>query len=489
MELNPMNIATGKFAIKNSLHRTGPHKMAAFELREYQRAGVESLRASYRAGRRAPLFVLPTGGGKTAVFSHIAEGARARGKKVTILVHRKELLLQASAALTRLSVEHGILAPWAAQSPADVQIASIQTLARRIERVSKPDLLIIDEAHHATSASYRAVLAAYPAAHVLGVTATPCRTDGAGLRDIFDDLILGPSIGELIRQGFLVPPVVYAPPIGIDVTGVRRKMGDYDKGELAERIDKPKITGSAVEHYQKYCPGQPAIAFCVSIQHAENVAEEFRGAGVRAVRVDGGMDDSSRRAAIEGLGNGAIDLVTSADLIGEGVDIPRVSAAILLRPTHSTALYLQQVGRALRPYEGKTQALILDHVGNVMRHGLPDDDRDWTLDAAPKSGREKADPTLIRVEQCERCFFVYESGPEKCPACGNLQPSKVRKIDAVDGELAKLTKEAVEAARKAKRREQGSAQTLEDLIALGRAKGYKNPKFWAEKVFAGRRRR
>lgn len=463
--------------------------MAAFELREYQRQGVENLRASYRAGRRAPLFVLPTGGGKTAVFSHIAEGSRARGKRIIILVHRKELLLQASTALRRLSVEHGILAPWAAQTPAGVQVASIQTLARRMDRVEAPDLIIIDEAHHATSASYRAVLAAFPRAHVLGVTATPCRTDGAGLREVFDDLILGPSIGELIGQGYLVPPTVYAPPIGIDVSGVRRKMGDYDKKQLAERIDKPKITGSAVEHYQRHCAGQPAIAFCVSIQHAEHVAAEFRAAGVRAVRVDGGMDDQARRGAIEGLGDGTFDVVTSADLIGEGVDIPRVSAAILLRPTQSTALYLQQVGRALRPYEGKSQALVLDHVGNVMRHGLPDDDRAWSLDAAAKSGREKLEPTLVRVEQCERCFFVYEAGPEKCPACGNLQPSKVRKIDAVDGELAKLTKEAVEAARKQKRREQGSAQTLEDLIALGRAKGYKNPKFWAEKVFAGRRRK
>lgn len=469
--------------------------MGQFTLRTYQQDGVSRLRASYRAGRKAPLYVLPTGGGKTAVFSHIAEGAKSKGKRVTILVHRQELLLQASRSLDRLAVPHGIISPRYASLPGEpVQIASVQTLVRRLEgSYSAPDVIVIDEAHHATSNSYRKIIATYPNALLLGVTATPIRSDGNGLGraagGIFDDLVLGPSIGELIDQGHLVRPEVYAPPVGVDLTGVHRRMGDYDKHELAERIDKPKITGSAVEHYLKHCPGEPAIAFCVSVRHAEHVAEEFRAAGIRAVRVDGAMDDATRKDHVEGLGNGKFDVLTSADLIGEGVDIPKVSAAILLRPTYSLGLYLQQVGRALRPHEGKTRALILDHCGNTLRFGMPDDDREWSLEGIPRRGTSNRDAPIVRVSQCSRCFFVYESGPENCPACGNYQPSKPREIGAVDGELQKLTKEAIEAAKRSKKIEQAAAKTVEELHAIATARGYKNPRKWAEHVFNGRKHR
>lgn len=476
------------FRYYSGVFHSAARSRVSFVLRSYQADAVEKLRASYRSGRRAPLFVLPTGGGKTAVFSYIAENAVSRSKRVTILVHRQELLLQASRSLARLGVPHGIISPKFSANAEAVQVASVQTLARRLDRVAAPDLIIVDEAHHATSASYRAVLRAFPNAAILGVTATPCRTDGAGLSDVFDDLVEGPSISELISGGFLVEPVVYAPPVGIDLAGVRRKMGDYDKRELGDRIDKPSITGDAVQHYLRLCGGQPAIAFCVSVQHAEHVAEEFRAAGLRALRVDGTMDDSARRAAIEGLGDGSVDVLTSADLIGEGVDVPRVAAAILLRPTQSTALYLQQVGRALRPYEGKSRAIILDHVGNTMRHGLPDEDREWSLDGQPRSRRGGGDGPLVRVEQCAACFFVFEAGPERCPACGNQAPIKIRKIEVTEGELRKLTREEIEAAKRSRKLEQGKAKTVEELESIGRARGMRFPRVWAERVLMGRRR-
>jgi len=433
--------------------------------------------------------VLPTGGGKTAVFSFIAESVRARGKRAIILAHRQELLSQASKSLTRLDVSHGMISPrYSAQPSEPIQVASIQTIVRRLDQVEEPDLLIFDEAHHCTSKSYRKVIARFPAAKILGVTATPCRSDGAGLgvhaNGIFDELVLGPSIGELIEQMFLVKPIVYAPPVGIDLSGVRRKMGDYDRAELSNRIDRPKITGDTIAHYLKYCPREPAVAFCVSVRHAEHVANEFRSAGIRAVRVDGGMHDSDRSAALKGLEDGSIDVVTSADLIGEGVDLPRVSAAILLRPTHSLALHLQQVGRALRPYPGKTRALILDHVGNCMRHGLPDDDRDWSLDgSSQKSGKPKDFP-IVRIEQCEKCYFVYETGPNNCPKCGHAQLPKLRKIEIQAGELEELKREQAEQ-RRIERQEQGKARSLEDLQNLARKTG-KSPG-WAWHVWQSRK--
>lgn len=466
--------------------------MNTYQLRQYQQDGVEALRGAYRSGKTAPLYVLPTGGGKTAVFSYVAESAVARGKRVTILVHRHELLMQASRSLERLGVSHGILSPRFAQSRDPVQVASVATLVRRLDRVTPPDLLIIDEAHHATAGTYRKVIEAYPEAHLLGVTATPVRGDGQGLGSasggIFDDMIQGPSIAELIRDGFLVQPEVYAPPVGIDLTGVHRRMGDYDKRELGERIDKPTITGDVVDHYTRHCAGIPAIAFCVSIAHAEHVANSFRQRGINALRVDGGMEDSARRGAIDGLGSGSVSVLTSADLIGEGVDLPRVGVAILLRPTYSTALYLQQVGRALRPYPGKTRALVLDHVGNTMRHGFPDDERGWQLNpGASGNSRHSREDGGVKITQCRACYFVFEIGPAACPSCRAEIPAKDRQIKVTEGELKKLERAEVAARQLAHRREQGSARSLEDLIKLGKAKGY-HPK-WAEKVFAGRTRR
>lgn len=458
-------------------------------LRKYQEEGVEKLRDAFKRGKRAPIYVLPTGGGKTAVFSYIAQSAGARGKRVSILVHRHELLMQASRSLSRLGVSHGVVSPKFSPTRHDVQVASVQTLVRRIEKTSPPDLIVIDEAHHATSSTYRKIIDAFPRAHILGVTATPCRGDGKGLDDIFDDIIMGPSIGDLIREGHLVEPVVYAPPVGIDLAGVHTRAGDFDKKELSERVDKPMITGDAVGHYLRLCPGEPAIAFCVSVKHAEHVAEEFRRAGIRSVRVDGGMEDAERKAAIDGLGNGTVQVLTSVDLIGEGLDIPTVSAAILLRPTQSLGLFLQQVGRALRPYPGKTRALILDHVGNVsQRHGFPDDPREWSLDGAPKVSKTQDGPA-VRITQCGKCFFVYESGPENCPSCGVHAPPKLREIKVTEGELKQLTREAVARAKSERRVAQGSARTLDDLIRLGQSRGMANPTAWAKFVFNGRRRR
>jgi DNA repair protein RadD len=456
-----------------------------FELREYQVEGVENLRASFKAGKRAPLYVLPTGGGKTAVFSYIAENAVARKRRVGILVHRHELLMQASRSLTKLGVAHGLISPKFTPSRDAVQVASVQALARRLGDTPPLDLIIVDECHHSVSPTYKKILAANPKAHVLGVTATPCRTNGAGLDEIFDDLVLGPSVAELIRLGYLVKPTVYAPPIGIDLEGVKKQMGDYDKRELGKRVDQRSITGNAVEHYQRYAGGEPGIVFCVSVAHADHVATEFQRAGIKARRVDGGMSDANRRAAIEGLGSGEVDLLVSADLIGEGVDIPRVSVAILLRPTQSLSLYLQQVGRALRPYPGKSRALILDHVGNVMRHGFPDEDRKWTLEGTRRR-RKLGEGASIKITQCGNCYFVYETGPERCPACLLATPGKPREILEEEGELAELDRAKLEAARNRKR-EEGQAKTYDDLLIIERARGYKPG--WARHRFNARGRR
>lgn len=461
-------------------------------LRPYQTAAVTDVRNAYLSKHHAPLLVLPTGGGKTIIFSHIAATTAQRGKKVIILVHRVELLRQTYEKLQWAGVHTGLVNPnYTPDITAHVQVASVQTLARRLPflKAFNPDLIVIDEAHHATAGTWRTCIEAVPTARVLGVTATPVRGDGKGLGihsgGIFDRLVSGPSVKELIALGFLVQPVVYAPTERLDLSGIRVKMGDYDKHELEVRVDKPKITGDAVAHYSKLCPGSPAVVFCISIAHAEHVAAEFRAAGYRAASVDGSMEDATRKKLLAGLGNGQVQVICSCDLISEGTDIPAVGCAILLRPTQSLGLYLQQVGRALRPCEGKDRAIILDHVGNCLTHGMPEDDREWSLEGIQKKKRGSKEAT-IPVKQCPTCYAMHHPAP-KCPACGHQYAAEVRQVEQVEGELQQITPEAAMRITKEKKREQGSAQTLEDLLRIEAQRGYKRG--WAQHVWRSRQSR
>ena len=463
--------------------------MPEITLRNYQNRDVNRLRQAFRIVRAA-LYVLPTGGGKTFCFSYITKNAAARGNRVWILVHRQELLLQSSESLSELGVEHGLIAPGHSPTTDLVQVASVQTLVRRLGRIQPPDLIVIDEAHHANAASWAKVIEAYPQTRLLGVTATPCRMDGSGLGKhaggYFEEMIQGPTIAELIEQGYLSPPRVYAPPSGLDLSGVKSRYGDYVKKEMAAAVDRPKITGSAVEHYRRICPGVPAIAFCASVAHAEHVAAEFRGAGFRAASVDGTMHDSQRKGLIASLGNGRLQVLTSCDIVSEGTDIPVVGVAILLRPTQSTGLYLQQVGRALRTYPGKEYAVILDHVGNCHRHGLPDDIREWSLEGTRKNGKKKKPEEKIdRVKQCERCYAVHAPAP-KCPQCGH-EYDDAPLPETVDGQLKEVDEMEAERIRRARQQERARAKSLEDLEAIGRQRGYKPG--WAKRVWEARQKR
>ncbi len=461
------------------------------KLRDYQTDAVNNIRQSYIRGFKAPLLVIPTGGGKTVIFSYIAATTASRGKRVLILVHRVELLRQTSAALQKSGVHHGLINPkYTPDLFAPVQVASVQTLIKRLDKIKPPDLIVIDEAHHALAGTWKKIIEHFPNAHILGVTATPCRGDGTGLGiesgGVFDDLVMGPQVQELIQRGFLVEPLIYGVDSGskIDLSGIHTKMGDYDQGELAKLMDKPKITGDAVAHYKKLCSGVPAVVFCVSVAHAQHVAEEFRAAGYRAYHADGSLDDDIRKRILNGLGNGTVDVVTSCDLISEGTDIPAIGCAILLRPTQSLGLYLQQVGRALRPCEGKDKAIILDHVGNVLTHGFPDEVREWTLQGDPKrkKSKKKEDKT-VQVKQCEKCYAIHQPAPS-CPVCGHVYVVKDMAPKQVDGELKQLRPEDVAHRKRAQVVEQAKAQTLEELLEIARARGYKDG--WAQHIYNSR---
>ena len=451
-------------------------------LRDYQVRDIGRLRDAIAAGHNRILYQLATGGGKTLMMAWMAARAAERGKRTIFFVHRHELMVQASRTFEAMDIPHGLIAPGFTMSRDAIQVASIQTLVRRFDRVLSPDLLIFDEAHHCPSNTWLKVFERYPAAKAIGLTATPYRLDGRGLSDLFEVMVCGPTVRELTDDGFLSPYAAYAPPIGIELKGVRTRAGDYARDQLASAVDKPTITGDAVRHYLKLAPGKQAIAFCVGIDHSTHVAEQFRTVGIRAEHVDGSEDGRRRARIMDRFAAGDIQVLTNCDLISEGFDVPAVEAAILLRPTQSLSLYLQQVGRALRPRPGKT-AIILDHAGNVLRHGLPDDDRKWTLEGRDRQRRNKPADEDIGVRQCPECYACHAPVPV-CPCCGHAYEPQGREITHVEGDLEKVDLDAL---RRQRQREVGRARTLEDLQQVEAARGYKPG--WAEHVWNARQRR
>lgn len=474
----------------------------AIPLRAYQADDVARLRASYASGHKAPLYVLPTGGGKTYVFSYIAEGAARRKRRPMILVHRKELLLQASMSLAKIGLRHALIAQdkhireamgshieELSESYLDMNggvcIASVDTIIRRLSSVRAPGMIICDEAHHLTKKNkWGKVVDYFGDVPLLGVTATPIRTDGKGLGKhadgYFDDMIAGPSMRQLIEMGNLLPPITYAPLHKLDMKGIgTNSKGDWNEKQLAAKLNKPEITGDVVDTYARVCPKVPAIAFCVTIQHARDVAAQFRARGFDFRPIDGTMHDTERRNLIRALSRGQIHGLTSCDLISEGTDIPVVGCGIMLRLTKSEGLYIQQGGRVLRPSPGQTKAYILDHVGNCLVHGLLDAEREWSLDGRVKGERGKKKDNGPEIRQCPQCY-VSDAPSDTCRHCGYcFSEDAGRSIKQGEGEISEVKGEDAEFLRRTRKMEERNAKTLEDFIKIGEQRGHKNPKGWA----------
>jgi len=444
---------------------------------------LSKLRAAYRAGARAPLLVAPTGFGKTVLFSEVAKGAASKGSRIWILVHRTELIDQVSDTLTAVGAAHGIVSPDAyMQREAQIQVCSVFTLTRRLDRLPRPDLVIIDEAHHVIPGStWGRVLDHAPNARRLGVTATPLRLSGEGLDATFDTLILGPTAANLISTGRLSSYRCFAPPI-IDATEVHTRMGDYVKSELETVAMKTAVVGDSIDHYKKLADGKRAAVFCVSVDHARSMSLAANEAGIPAVMIDGKLDKGLRRDCIAAFRHGKIRWLVTCDLISEGFDCPGIEVGIFLRPTQSLGLWMQQAGRCLRTAPGKTEALLLDHSGNALRHGLPSEPREWSLQGIDAKKHKREREQSVRV--CPKCFSAQFSGKSTCGECGHVFAVQSRKVHHIAGELVELTQD--ELALRRRRQDQGRATTLDALVAIGTQRGMKNPHGWARHVMMAR---
>lgn len=453
------------------------------KLRPYQERLIDETREQLRKHKRV-LMQAPTGAGKTAITVFMMGRAADAGKRSVFCVHQNELLSQTSRALWKQRLEHGMIASTKRRSLLPAQVASVQTWVRRLDLYEEPDLIIIDECHRSASSTYQKILEAYPNAKVIGLTATPQRTDGKGLDDTYTAIVQGPSIRQLIDAGYLCDYEIFAPPSTLDLSALKTRMGDYDKRELEQTMDKPTITGDAVATYRKHAQGKRCVVMCVSIRHAEHVMESYKASGVPAEMIEGSMTNKERELILDRFRAGKTLVICNVQLLIEGVDIPSIEVVQWLRPTQSLIVWMQGNGRGLRPSDDKEKLLILDQVGNWAKHGLPDDDREWSLQGRKKGKRKKDDEPDVNVQQCKHCFHIFRPGPDTCPACGKpVERKKKAELEVVDGDLEKID---LEAERKSKKMEQGASRDLRDLVALGVRRGMKNPSGWAVHVYCAR---
>jgi DNA repair protein RadD len=420
-------------------------------LRSYQTDVIAALYRAIKDGKRRIILVAPTGAGKTVIGAAVIRDAVSKHKHVLVLAHRREIVQQTRDKLHELGIWCGvIMAGVTTQEAAPVQVAAVQTLDARAMRhgpngetrmeLPPATLVVVDECHHATAKTWRAILDQYPDAIVIGLTATPCRGDGRGLGGIFETMVECPQIGELIGAGHLVPTRVFAP-ASPDLAGVKTVRGDYHEAQLAHAMNRSALIADIVTEWIKHGQRRRTVCFATGVEHSLHIRDRFREAGVRAEHIDGGTPKTERDAILAMLESGEIEVVTNCMVLTEGWDQPAVSCCILARPTKQMGLFRQMVGRVLRPAPGKADAIILDHSGAVFRHGLPEDPVAWTLSEdktarnACHDARKPDRPGGAKLLDCSQCGTLREGG-KACPACGFLPARSARTFTCQDGDLA-----------------------------------------------------
>lgn len=391
--------------------------MARHELRDYQGTAEHEVFDRWRGGARSVLLVIPTGGGKTSVFVDVIASIKA---PAVILVHRRELATQASTRLREFGVAHGFIMAGERPRPNErVQIASVQTLVRRSSR-PPARLVVCDEAHLSTAATWAKILECYPAAKILGATATPWRLSGKPLSGMYDATVIGATPRQLREQGHLCDYVGFSY-LAPDLAEVETVAGDYNEKQSEVAMRQPAIVANIVEQWLAHARELSTIVFAVTVEHSKELTAQFRAAGIAAEHLDGETPLEARKAILRRVESGATRVLCNVGVAVEGLDIPRVKCIVLARPTKSLARYLQQVGRGRRPWSG-LRLRIHDHAFQIRQHGLPDDERDYSLNAKPDRP-----PSLTT---CPKCYALFTG--TRCPACAHEgEPRADREIVTV----------------------------------------------------------
>lgn len=429
-----------------------------FILHDYQQRLVDKTRQAYIDGYKAPCVVAPCGSGKSVIISEIARMTTLKGNRVLFLVHRRELIDQIQGTFQKNGVQMNL-----------VQFGMVQTIVRRLDRTPKPSLIITDENHHGMAASYRKIYDHFGDVPKLGFTATPIRLNGSGLGDINDILIEEVDAEWLIKNGYLSPYKYFAPKL-IDTEKLKlNSIREFSNKSIDQSMESKTIYGDVIKHYRELADGEQAIAYCHSIEASKTTKEAFLHHGINAEHIDAKTPKPERDEIIQKFRDREIQVLCNVDLIGEGFDVPDCSTVIMLRPTQSLSLFIQQSMRGMRYRPGKT-SIIIDHVDNVRRHGLPDAKREWSLTAKKSSGGGGPE---IKVTQCVNCFAAYPPDSKECPECGHVPEVKEQKEYEVDktAELQEVTKADVDIILDF--REPRDCKNMKELYELAKNRGYK----------------
>lgn len=441
------------------------------ELRNYQTKLINDARIAFTHSKKV-LCVAPCGSGKTAMFAYMCEQHIQKHTQgcVWFLVHRRELIDQTNATFKKMNV-----------SKKGVLTDMVQTVSRNITNYPPPTMIVFDEAHHASARTWQKILEAFPSVPLIGLTATPCRLDGRPLGDIFDTLVEGPGAQWLIDNEFLSRYEYFAPRLNLESAEWQIKGNDYDQKQVGKVMDERKIYGDVMRYFD---PLRKTIIYCPDIEFSQKLAEELnKRFGYVCEHFDGDTPKSERKRIVDEFRDGKIRALCNVDLIGEGFDVPDCDTCFLLRPTMSVSLFIQQAMRCMRFQKGKV-ATIYDFVGNVFRHGMPTERREWSLTKSSKV-RNKTQEKDLLVRECTHCLRVYEGTKPVCPYCG-FNNGKTRAQIKQEQEAEMLKIEEME--RKKERKEVGMCQSFSQLVALGKKRGYKNPAFWAKKILEGRKK-
>ena len=404
--------------------------MPEIHLRLYQVKALNELRASIAKFKRS-ILVMPTGSGKTTVAGFMAKESTLRKKRLLFIAHRTEVLTQARTRFQQLGLTCGIIQGQKSIIEPYLNVASVQTVRNRLSFMRPYDIIVIDECHLSMASSYRKVLDHFPNAFVVGLTATPRRLDGKPLGEIYKDLVNPISIKDLVESGNLVPAKYSEAVSSADLTGVATIAGEFSQSELFSRFDKPTLYSGVIDHYKLKANGTSFICFCVNIEHSKKTAEAFNQAGISCVHIDGELPTNERKRLTDLFRSGAVMGVCNVNLFTEGFDVPHVQTCIINRATQSEALFMQMIGRCLRPYHGKFNAIVLDHGRNVTeRHGFHDDDKEWSLTEKAKKKSNKLG--AFGVETCSQCQYMMPPSVRFCPECGHTdyQPIENKTTEA-----------------------------------------------------------